>query len=326
MVMQRRWRCAAGAASAAAPLLLLLWTFLVTVISSTVSLDVKNDVNNKADDADASNNNINVEAKATLLLLQQQQQQQNMDQSGHDRHHRELKAGDNMLYSNMATIVPDPEHVPIDKATHDAVAAKWDAWHFWDGQEDERPTGDYCGEYDPIYRDIPGDALPDESWQVDAVFVNHLLNDGEKLVSRAMEAIFTEYGHGKPLPPEALGQRLRMFHWEKIVDLSSQVKAPEGFERTGKRSTGGWTTKRSWKGLVRRLLHACMTNDEFVVVLGGHSAAAGHGGHFRQSYMHQFHRIVSPILARLGVKLVTRNMSQGGFGTLQASMGMQDWY
>ena len=32
--------------------------------------------------------------------------------------------------------------------------------------------------------------------------VNHILNDADLLISRTMEAIFVEYGHGKPLPPE----------------------------------------------------------------------------------------------------------------------------
>jgi hypothetical protein len=40
---------------------------------------------------------------------------------------------------------------------------------------------------------------------------------------------------------------------------------------------GGWTTKKSWEGLKRRLLHAVMTEDSFVFAMGGHSAAAGHG-------------------------------------------------
>ena len=50
---------------------------------------------------------------------------------------------------------------------------------------------------------------------------------------------------------------------------------------------GGWTTESSYEGLVRRLLHAMMTNDDFVVVIGGHSAAAGHGNYFHQSYAHR---------------------------------------
>jgi hypothetical protein len=81
-----------------------------------------------------------------------------------------------------------------------------------------------------------------------------------------------------------------------------------------------------FEGLVRRLLHAIMTNGTFTVVVAGHSASAGHGNHFRQSYAMQFHRITAPVLARLGVTLVTRNLSQGGLGTVQNAMAAGDLY
>ena len=42
--------------------------------------------------------------------------------------------------------------------------------------------------------------------------------------------------------------------------------------------------------------------------------------------MMQFHKIMSPIFARLGVKLITRNMAQGGMGTIQAGMGSGSIY
>lgn len=35
----------------------------------------------------------------------------------------------------------------------------------------------------------------------------------------------------------------------------------------------------------------------------------------------QFHKIMYPVFARMGVKLITRNMAQGGLGTVQAGMG-----
>lgn len=48
--------------------------------------------------------------------------------------------------------------------------------------------------------------------------------------------------------------------------------------------------------------------------------------HFRQSYMMQFHKVMYPVFARLGVKLVTRNMAQGGMGTLHSSLGSGSIY
>jgi hypothetical protein len=230
-----------------------------------------------------------------------------------------------LLYSQISTIVPDPfrSATPYDKA---ALIQQWGKWGFWDGDEDQRPTDDYCARYPN--RDIPADAFPDTAWQVDAVFVNHLINDAEQLISRAMEAIFAEYGHGKPLPPEQLTERMQMFHWDRL-DLSvglENVAPPPKYTKRGDRGNGGWTTDRSQDGLIRRLLHAIMTNDSFTVVLGGHSAAAGHGNHFHQSYAMQFHRIMAPVFARLGVQLITRNLSQGGLGTLHNSMGAGSLY
>jgi hypothetical protein len=226
-------------------------------------------------------------------------------------------------YSKLSAIIDDPEHVPVDEETKKNLATEWGKWHFWDGDEDTRPSGDYCANFPN--RDVPGDEFPDEAWQNDAVFVNHIVNDAEQLVARAMEAIFVEYGHGKPLKAEELASRMAMFGWNKL-DLATQTGAPPKYSKRGDHGNGGWTTARSMDGLVRRLLHAIMTNDTFTVVMGGHSAAAGHGNHFHQSYMMQFHKILAPIFARMGVKLVTRNMGQGGLGTVHNALGAGSLY
>ena len=51
-----------------------------------------------------------------------------------------------------------------------------------------------------------------------------------------------------------------MFRWEKVDLGAGQVPSPSS------RMQGGWTTQRSFDGLARRILHAIMTNDEFVYV------------------------------------------------------------
>ena len=111
-----------------------------------------------------------------------------------------------------------------------------------------------------------------------------------------------------------------MFHIS-IINVTAGETPPRGWEHEG-----GWTTKRSFEALARRLLHAMMTQDTFTVVMGGHSAAAGHGNHFSQSYMMQFHHVMEPIFERLGVKLITRNMAQGGLGTIQNALGAMSIY
>ncbi len=43
---------------------------------------------------------------------------------------------------------------------------------------------------------------------------------------------------------------------------------------------------------------------------------------FKQSYAMQFHRVMEPVFARLGVTLVSHNFGKGGIGTTQDSLGM----
>ena len=177
-----------------------------------------------------------------------------------------------------------------------------------------RPEEDYCDKFPNC--DIPEMDFPENSWQVDAVYVNHFIDAAQSLVSRAREAIYTEYGHGKPLESKELAERSKMFKL-KHIDLAELTEPPEDML-----NGGGWTTSRSFKGLVKRLLHAMMTNDSFTVVMGGSSMnTLGRGNHFLQTYPMQFHRIMEPVFKRLNIKLVTRHMGQENVGSLQSALG-----
>ena len=199
----------------------------------------------------------------------------------------------------------------------------WGHWKFYDGGAEDRPDNDYCGEADPVHRDIKGDDLPQNSWQVDAVYVNHFLDEALKLVQRTKEAIYTEYGAGEPLDEIKTGMRKEMFH-VAMIDCDSELSENERWK--GVTGQGGWICRKSFDGLVRRLLHAMMTNDSFSIVLGGHSAAAGHGNHFAQSYVITIGTVLGPVFERLGMKLITRNAAHGGLGTLQSALGAKDIY
>ena len=104
------------------------------------------------------------------------------------------------LYSKYATVLPLVDHPFPNNEVKEEYAEKYGKWHFWDGDEEERPMEDYTAKYPN--RDMPGEDFPDDAWQADAVYVNHILNDADQLIGRTMEAIFVEYGKGKPLPPE----------------------------------------------------------------------------------------------------------------------------
>jgi len=60
--------------------------------------------------------------------------------------------------------------------------------------------------------------------------------------------------------------------------------------------------------------------------MGGHSAAAGHGNHFTQSYTMQLQRIMEPVFARLGVHFEAHNMAMGGLGTVHNAIAAGDIY
>ena len=218
-------------------------------------------------------------------------------------------------------IIDDAElstHLPL------SVNDKWGHWQLEDNGKDLRPSNDYPATYPN--RDIPFQNFPDHAWQSDTVYVKQYLQQADQLIDRAMEAIFAEYGHVQPLNAYQLEDRQKMFQWTR-EELTSATGPPPKYTRHGDRGNGGWTTTRSADGLVRRLLHAMMTGDTFTVVMsGGHTAAAGQGNHFRQSYMMQFHKVMYPIFARLGVTLVTRNFGQGGLGNMQGSMGSGSIY
>jgi hypothetical protein len=230
-----------------------------------------------------------------------------------------LDLHEGFVYSKMAKVVADPYQLTLG-----TTPAEVKKWAFWDGDEALRPDYDYTADYP--HGDIPADKFPEDAWQSDAVYVNHIVDAAANYIAQAKEAIFAEYGHGKPLPTEQLKERMSMFHWEKIDLANPDAQTPQSFSKRGTRGNGGWTSTKSWDGLVLRLLHACMTNRPFVVVMGGHSAAAGHGNHFHQSYMMQMHKVLAPVLARLGVQLITRNMAQGGLGTLHNALGMGSIY
>ena len=152
------------------------------------------------------------------------------------------------------------------------LAKEWGKWEFSDPKADSRPKDDYCAEYPN--RDIPRANFPKDAWQTDKEYLEKFLDEGLKLVDRAIEAILAEYGKGKKdKPDEDFLKRSEMFQLN-LLNLTNG-DSPTGGKNL--QQNGGWMTQRSFEGLKRRLWHALMTNDSFSVILGGHSAAAGHG-------------------------------------------------
>ena len=226
------------------------------------------------------------------------------------------------------------------------VREEWGAWDFRDPRHeqgaggagetktpttkddnDERSATDFSN---AEYKDLPVDKFPPDAWQSDEEYVGKFLEEGKKLIHRVKEGIYAEYGWPSKGKDETyLKQRAeswKIHRWDPSKCLSE-----DGLTKiicTASTAKVGIATMQTvaFDGLVRKLLHALMTNDEFYAVLGGHSAAAGHGNDFQQNRIMTFHHLMEPIFDKLGMRLVSRNMGMGGVGTLQFTLAGGDLY
>jgi hypothetical protein len=201
-----------------------------------------------------------------------------------------------------------------------SVRETWGAWDFHDpqNQDNDRPVADVDG---VDYKDLPAADFPPYSWQADPDYLRAFWREGRALLDRMTEGIYAEYGYpkrradGTTLTDEELSARAEAFRIHIVDDVNG-----------GPTKGLAQLTGTAWDGLVRKLLHAMVTNDDFYVVLAGHSAAAGHGNDFQQNRVLTFHRIMEPVFDKLGMRLMSRNMGMGGVGTLQFSLGGGDFY
>ena len=195
------------------------------------------------------------------------------------------------------------------------TASTWGFFDFEDPDEKWRGKVRPMPDFESVpHRDVKGSDFPDGAWQKDDEYMRQFLNEARKLVNRTMEGIYAEYGVGAPdgdlskLTEEQWIQRQMFAPLTVINDINDDVE----WNSKGK---GMWTTKSSLDGLARRCIHAIMTQDTFHLTLGGHSAAAGHGNGFNQSYIIQAGFVLEPVFAHLGVTMRSYNFAQGGLGT-----------
>jgi hypothetical protein len=195
------------------------------------------------------------------------------------------------------------------------IRQEWGAWDFNDEHPEIRPIANF----DKIpYKDMMNKDFPEKAWQMDQKYVTDFISQSRKLVDRVREAIYSEYG----LPSKGLNETEIKARDDLVrIHITEDPKAPP-------KGTDGWAfiNKKGLEAYAKKLLHSMMTNDEFYYVMGGHSAAAGHGNNFPQTYMMEFANIMEPVLHKLGVRLITRNLAMGGYGTLHYSMGGSTLY
>ncbi|CAB9524870.1 expressed unknown protein [Seminavis robusta] len=228
-------------------------------------------------------------------------------------------------YQRRAVIDQDPSKKNDRNRIRKELGQKWGTWRLQDPKFKDRPQEDFAKQFPS--RDIPWNKFPPSAWQVDQEYLKKFLPEAKALVERSMEAILAEYGWSKfDLPDQTLEERYMGKDEEPHSFRTPIINVTDIRDLRLGNDYGGWISEKYYRGLIRRIMHAIITGDTFTMVMGGHSASAGHGNHFQQSYTLQFFKVLEPVFARLGVKLNTHNVGFGGLGTLQSSMGSKDLY
>jgi len=194
------------------------------------------------------------------------------------------------------------------------IRDEWGAWDFNDEHPEIRPIANF--DKTP-YKDLKNTDFPEKAWQMDQKYVTDFIGEARKLVDRVREGIYAEYGHpSKGLNEDEIAARNELFK----IHITDDSKPPK--------VTDGWAfmNKKGLEMYAKKLLHSMMANDEFYYIMGGHSAAAGHGNNFHQTYMMEFANIMEPVMHKLGVRLITRNLAMGGLGTTHYSLGASTLY
>ena len=209
----------------------------------------------------------------------------------------------------------------------------WGTWLLIDNYYAEngryRPKPDFKS---VKHRDLPIAHFPEGSWQTDDEYVCKFVDQARAMIKRVKEGIYAEYGHptvstnGTKLSGKDIEDRDALF--QVIIEDNQIIDGKAAINNiTGPLPGIAYMSRNAWDGLVRKLLHALVTNDIFYVVMAGDSVAAGHGGNnFMQTPVMQFHYLMEPVFDFLGMKLISRNMAMGFADTTLSALGGADIY
>lgn len=226
---------------------------------------------------------------------------------GHYIHDEHQSPWASHLYSRPQNEIEEEQISYLEKMK--AVRDKYGAWGFRD-DEPVRPLANFTS---IEYKDMKNEDFPPGAWQMDETYVRNLIKEAKSLIGRVREGVYAEYGWAS----EHLTEEQKVEREDKWAIHIAESNPMSGI---------GWINQAGFDMLVRKLLHAMITNDEFYYILGGHSAAAGHGNNFHQQYTMQFNHIMEPVFHKLGVRLISRNMAMGGLGTMHFSLASGTLY
>jgi hypothetical protein len=200
------------------------------------------------------------------------------------------------------------------------VIKKWGLWTPLDTSDVSMPN---FSEYES--RDMPSADFPEISWQRNEDYLDDFLGQGKDLIQRVTQGIYAEYGYdSSTLAGAGLQEMLDKqdeFFSVIVYEYDENIKIVKGQainEQTGQNMPGiAHMNTHAWEGLVRKLLHAVMTSDDFFVVAVG-PASTYRGINFQQSQVMQFNKIMEPVLDKLGIRLLARNMGMDASTTVSA--------
>ena len=173
------------------------------------------------------------------------------------------------LYNRSASELTAEQEEYVAKM--ESVRSRWGAWDFVDdyalkNKGKERPVADFS---DTEYKDMMAPKFPAGSWQTDAAYVERFLAEAGDLVDRVREGVYAELGR----PSKGPDGKVLLSDEERVErDRAFRIAHEEDDDGEGAMGT---VNARSWDGLVRKLLHAMMTNDEFYAILGGTLCGGG---------------------------------------------------
>jgi hypothetical protein len=219
--------------------------------------------------------------------------------------------------SNLNTTAADDQQSRFNQALK-AAKDQYGAWTQPDFTGLTRPSNFHT----VPHKDLNGSAFPANAWQSDKTYVDKFLKEAQALVRRVQKAIYKEYGYDEYSERFAV-LKIDQHKAHDFVTMLSGVATAVDIEGNPHKGIA-FLRADAQEGLVRKLLHAMMTHDEFyVVAVGGEHLYQGHN--LWRTQVMQFQQIMEPVFDKLGMQLISRNMGMEASTTISA-LGGADVY
>jgi hypothetical protein len=100
----------------------------------------------------------------------------------------------------------------------------------------------------------------------------------------------------------------------KVLSVQTSIKKTDSNVNGCDCIHGGKALEEKIENVTAKATHIDATYQRYVWATGGHSASAGHGNLYNESYTAFFERGVKPIFEAIGIEFEARNYAMGGTG------------